>query len=425
VKRDRFAKTPERRALLDALVSERLLVADRDGRVRVAHEALLRRWARAQDILMAERDFLHVRDRLAPLAADWQAKTEVRDAKADDYLLPAGPLLSAFEALKAHGRDADLPDDIRTFAARSSVAAKRAASRKVRNLRITVAGLSALTLAALVASVIAWQQWQTAQRHFELALGAATGIVYDLARGLREIMRADTVARILGTAEGVFEGLLRALPDDPRLLREQSVMLDEFATTYQTQGDLGRALKSYQASLAIRERLADADPGNAGWQYDLGISNERVGNVLAAQGRLAEALGAYQARHNIIEHLADADPGNAGWQRDLSVSHNKIGDVLVEQGDLAQALKSYQASLAIAQRLADADPGNAGWQHDVALSLQRVGFVAALSQDHAGALAAWRQGLGIVQRLVTLAPDYAAFQRDRAWFEARIAELGG
>jgi hypothetical protein len=40
--------------------------------------------------------------------------------------------------------------------------------------------------------------------------------------------------------------------------------------------------------------------------------------------------------------LAKADPGNAGWQRDLSVSHEKIGDVQVEQGDLAAALASYQ-----------------------------------------------------------------------------------
>jgi hypothetical protein len=32
------------------------------------------------------------------------------------------------------------------------------------------------------------------------------------------------------------------------------------------QGDLAAALTSYQASLAIRERLAKADPGNAGWQ---------------------------------------------------------------------------------------------------------------------------------------------------------------
>jgi predicted negative regulator of RcsB-dependent stress response len=46
---------------------------------------------------------------------------------------------------------------------------------------------------------------------------------------------------------------------------------------------------------------------------------------------------------------------NAGWQRDLSVSFNRIGDVLVTQGNLPEALKSYRDSLAIADRLAKPD----------------------------------------------------------------------
>ena len=79
-----------------------------------------------------------------------------------------------------------------------------------------------------------------------------------------------------------------------------------------------------------------------------------------AQGDLAAALTRYQASLAISERLAQADPGNAGWQRDLSVSHDKIGDVQRAQGDLAAALTSYQASLAIRDRLAQADPGNAG-----------------------------------------------------------------
>ncbi len=57
-----------------------------------------------------------------------------------------------------------------------------------------------------------------------------------------------------------------------------------------------------------------------------------------------------------------------GWQRDLSVSFNKVGDVQVAQGDLAGALKSYRDSLAIADRLAASDPGNAGWQRDLSVS---------------------------------------------------------
>jgi hypothetical protein len=40
----------------------------------------------------------------------------------------------------------------------------------------------------------------------------------------------------------------------------------------QAQGDLAAALTSYQADLAIAERLAKADPGNAGWQRDLSAS---------------------------------------------------------------------------------------------------------------------------------------------------------
>jgi hypothetical protein len=31
------------------------------------------------------------------------------------------------------------------------------------------------------------------------------------------------------------------------------------------------------------------------------------------------------------ERLAAADPGNAGWQRNLSVTHGRIGDVLQAQ----------------------------------------------------------------------------------------------
>jgi hypothetical protein len=50
----------------------------------------------------------------------------------------------------------------------------------------------------------------------------------------------------------------------------------------------------------------------------------------------------------IRERLAKADPNNAGWQRDLTVSYNKVGDVLVAQGNLTEALKSFRDGLAAA-----------------------------------------------------------------------------
>ena len=68
-----------------------------------------------------------------------------------------------------------------------------------------------------------------------------------------------------------------------------------------------------------------------------------------AQGNLAEALKAYRDSLAIAERLAKADPGNAGWQRDLSVSYEKVGDVLMDQGNLPEALKAYRDSLAISR----------------------------------------------------------------------------
>ena len=78
--------------------------------------------------------------------------------------------------------------------------------------------------------------------------------------------------------------------------------------------------------------------------------------MLVAQGQLAEALNAYRAGLAIAERLAVADPGNAPWQRDLSVSHEKLGDVLVAQGQLAEALKAYRAE---AQGAGNAGAGTA------------------------------------------------------------------
>ena len=51
-----------------------------------------------------------------------------------------------------------------------------------------------------------------------------------------------------------------------------------------------------------------------------------------------------------MKRLAQSDPGNAGWQRDLSVSYEIVGNVQMDQGDLAGALKSYRDGFAITER---------------------------------------------------------------------------
>ena len=121
--------------------------------------------------------------------------------------------------------------------------------------------------------------------------------------------------------------------------------------------------------------------------------------------------------------MAEADLGNAGWQRDLSVSHNKIGDVQQAQGDPAMALTSYQASLAISDRLTKADPGNAGWQRDLALSFGQTAAVHASQHNHDLALSQFKEGRGIIVALMRQSPTNATLPTDLAWFDGQIKIL--
>ena len=114
---------------------------------------------------------------------------------------------------------------------------------------------------------------------------------------------------------------------------------------------------------------------------NLSISHDRTGDVLLVQGDFAGALAAYQDDLAIAERLAAQDPGNAQWQGDLSISYERIGDVLLAQGDGDGALRAYRADLAIAERLAEQDPGNAEWQRDLVVSHYKLGVTLLAAGD--------------------------------------------
>ena len=78
------------------------------------------------------------------------------------------------------------------------------------------------------------------------------------------------------------------------------------------------------------------------------MSNNKIGDVLVVQGNLPEALKSYRAGLAITERLARADAGNADWQRDLIVSCVKISEAFP-----AEARVMLTRAGAIANRLRD------------------------------------------------------------------------
>jgi tetratricopeptide (TPR) repeat protein len=124
------------------------------------------------------------------------------------------------------------------------------------------------------------------------------------------------------------------------------------------------------------------------------------GQAYADLGDLAQALTDLRQTIEIGERLAQQDPNNAEWQRDLSISQNKIGDILAAQGEGAAALTAYRASLAIAERLAQQDPNNAEWQTDVVVSCWKLAqSIAEIAEDEIDKRALLERGLAILHRL--------------------------
>ncbi len=192
--------------------------------------------------------------------------------------------------------------------------------------------------------------------------------------------------------------------------------------TREARGDLTAARAEYDQGASIADRLARADPGNAGWQRDLSVSYDNVGDVLVAQGNLPEALTSYRDSLAIADRLARADPGNAGWQRDLSVSYEKVGDVLVAQGNLPEALKSYRDEFTIQQKLIERDPSNQFWQGTISVTYEKVGDVLVAQGNLPEALTSYRDSLAIFERLARADPGNAGWQRDLSISLGRVAE---
>ena len=156
------AATPERRALIEAFVTDRLFYTDREaGEARpvltISHEALLRAWPRARDGIARNAEFFRTRARLREDARVWSGERE-----SADYLLPPGKPLEDARALHA-AYAADLTTAERRYIGQSIAHHDRERRRRRRRTQAVVAALALLALVA-IANVIWAKQTQRGQR---------------------------------------------------------------------------------------------------------------------------------------------------------------------------------------------------------------------------------------------------------------------
>jgi len=238
-----------RARLITALVQKRLLIVD-GAHVRVAHEALVRAWPRAVQVLEEISAAVTLRERLAAPLGEWQ-----RDS---DALLPAGALL--FNALAlVDGKLATLLSSTeRDFILRSKLADQRQRSRRARRLSL-IAG--AMTVLAIVALAMAWNaklSSDKARLSFSASVTAVNALTRDLAQNLRQSrgVRAETVASVLTKAQALVASIEKTDPGNLDLEYARIGMLLGFSETYRSVARSSEANKALDEAITRLSKLA-------------------------------------------------------------------------------------------------------------------------------------------------------------------------
>jgi WD40 repeat protein/class 3 adenylate cyclase len=181
--------------LVRQLADHRLVVTGRDETgqetVEVVHEALIRSWGRLRSWINSERAFRVWQEGLRAALRGWEAS-----ARDDGALLRGAPLATASEWLATQRED--LSSSETAFIEASIDLRERTQSRRERRRRLTIFGLTAGLLIALVLTVFAFNQRIAADQNAALAnQNAATAEA--------ERVRAEEQAGARATQQAIAE----------------------------------------------------------------------------------------------------------------------------------------------------------------------------------------------------------------------------
>ena len=252
---------------------------------------------------------------------------------------------------------------------------ERDAVYRAKKFRRLAAILGSLALVAFAAAGVAvWQRAEANQQKAQALVArqravdakkAADQLIsfmqYDLRDTLSAVGRLDMMATINDRIRRYHD----EHPPEPgdqaardAADHERSAALDQQGDILLARSRLDEALKIFQESLAIRDRLAAKNPDAVRAQRDLALILERVGRVQEAQGALPVARQTYERALAISRRLAAGDPGNSSLQRELAGVLADLDDVQKAQGDLPAALATCRENVSIGERIVTAEPGN-------------------------------------------------------------------
>ncbi|MBF0615099.1 MAG: hypothetical protein HQL92_08095, partial [Magnetococcales bacterium] len=280
------ASTPERAQVLEQLVQGRLVVTGGDDQVataRLAHEALLTRWPRLAQLIVADRSFLEVRSRLESDSAAWREKE-----RHPELLLPGGKRLAEAEEVLQQRRD-ELAPEVMDYVESSIRQDRHNRERRLRRARWVAVGMSGLAVAASWFGWLSHQQELRADKSRAQAEDLVDFVIFDLRDRLEPLGRLDFLDQAARKALGYYGQLGDPSQMEPDQQVRMAAALINLGNVLQAQGNLAEAMTACRNATEVFGKLVEMDPKNMLWQRNLAVSHERLGGIFQAQGDLSGA----------------------------------------------------------------------------------------------------------------------------------------
>jgi tetratricopeptide (TPR) repeat protein len=207
--------------------------------------------------------------------------------------------------------------------------------------------------------------------------------------------------------------------------RDLASALMDLGFLEQTQGDKSKAIEPYRECVTIMEAQVGKSSAPAN-QQSLGICYAGLADSIGDDDKRAEAIANYQKALAIQEKLAAAEPGDANRQSTLAYVYEGLANALLADGRRAEAIAAYETALAVREKLAAAQADNADRQVDVARAhIRLAGALLADGKPAAEAHTHYQKASAILEQIVaqTEQAEVAANGKPRVETATRLGQL--
>jgi eukaryotic-like serine/threonine-protein kinase len=241
----------------------------------------------------------------------------------------------------------------------------------------------------------------------------------EVVRDTRELKNTPSLAGLRATLlkepQAFFKSLRDQLEKDrattPESLEGLGTASQELGKLTAEIGDKAEALRAYEVSLAIRKRLALANPGEIRFQRELANIHDHIGWLLSQMDREAQALDSFAQSREIWERLVRENPQLNGPPRVLATNYTNTGAMLAATGQRAKALESYIKARAMTERLVRQFPAVKSIENELAECHNNIGIALGREGRLAEALESYEKGRSICKRLSSENPADSDFRK--------------